>query len=44
MVNALILVTDINVFVDQDTLAANVKVSITSHDFFRNYQFFYCYI
>ena len=35
MVNALIMVTDINVFVEQDTLAANVKVSITSHDFFR---------
>ena len=38
MVNALLMVTDINVFVDQDTLAANVKVSITSHDFFRNYE------
>jgi len=36
MVNVLLMVTDINVFVDQDTLAANVKVSITSRDFFRH--------
>jgi hypothetical protein len=36
MVNVLLMVTDINVFVDMDTLAANVKVSITSRDFFRH--------
>ena len=30
--------TDINVIVNQDVPAANVKVSITSHDFFRNHQ------
>jgi len=36
MVNVLLMATDINVFVDQDTLAANVKVSITLRDFFRH--------
>ena len=30
------MVTDINVIVDMDTLAANVKVSIRSRDFFRH--------
>ena len=29
---------DINVFVNQDIPAANVKVSITSRDYFRNDQ------
>ena len=38
MVNVLLMATDINVIVNQDIPAANVKVSITSHDFFRNYQ------
>ena len=36
MVNALLMFTDINVFVDQDILAANVKMSIISRDFFRH--------
>jgi len=34
MVNVLPVVTDINVIVNQDTPAASVKVSITSHDFY----------
>ena len=38
MVNVLLMATDINVIVKLDIPAANVKVSITSYDFFRNYQ------
>jgi hypothetical protein len=33
MVNVLLMATGINVIVNQDIPAANVKVSITSHDF-----------